>query len=848
MQYSDFQNQVSSEKITLCLLNASSRLMGWTLHSGSIYKIENLDVIVDGIEDSGTAYTAVNSIVSTTASKYFYDVDTQTLYLRTTGSDNPNSRFIVLRQKLCFSNVPITLPHDLSTGEEVEFLPLLKSTSQFGVDIDVIAQSSEAIEGSGNVSLINDQDFWTSKYDKLFFENQQCLIYSFNRDLDVSEALLIFKGRVEKRSYTSNQVTFQLKDQFSELRSPIDLAKISELAERTGSDVENARQRLILGKVSGHRPVNLDQVLDGYPITGTISATYNDETLIGSGTQFLAELSPDDDVLLGGVRYTIASVSSDTSAELSEVYAEVAGLSGETAYVIPSRPKRYMNREWIVAGHAIREPVTAVQNGSSITQLFLDDASDIESGEILYVGELGSGEIVVVDTLVGDSQVRLATSLASIPPIGTPVRRPGIQNVRINDVSLVYYQDYTFDASTARLTLRDTAEANSAPIRQMTTSLSFSSGSRNVTGTGIKNTIFPGYMVGVVGNADFFEVLSVNGDTSLTLRTNATFTANTTGRYKSLIFNPETDVLTLDSLGKTVDGTSGGALIKTVPAAVKAMLVDAGLTANIDNDSFTAAEEIAYHQIGLVVPAEYSDSTVPTYRDIINQLNKSSFCSLVQNSSFQFGIEVLQPSKPITAVRFSESDILSMNFTSTAENMIKTATVTYAPKEYDYITKKASLSTHQKTSDISNYILKTAREKTFTTYLVNSDDARIHAARWAYLLENTAGRIEFATKLQGMSVEIGDIIEIEHRKLFERFGGTDNRRLMFVESVKKSGSSVQIEATDLSNSFNRICSINDLTDTFAAASEDDRLYGGYYTDQYGLIDNDPDSSGTNLIW
>jgi hypothetical protein len=848
MQYSDFQAMPSSEKITLCMMNASSRLMGWTLDTGSIYTISGLDVIVDGIEDSGTAYTEAADVGSVTASKYFYDVATQTLYLRTTGSDNPNGRFIVLRQKLCFANVPITLPHDLASGAEVPFAPILKSTSQFGVTIDVIAQSSEAIEGSGTLTFINDQDFWPANYDKVFFENQSVKVYSYNRGLDPSDAKLIFKGTVEKRNYTASQVSFTLKDQFAEIRSNIPLALISDLGERTGSDIANTRQRMIIGSVQGHLPVNLDQVLDGYPITGTLSGSNGSPNVAGTGTVFLTELSPDDELVLDGVRYTVATVPSDTSLTLTENISNPTGLSAVTGFLLPDRPKRFINREWLVAGHTIREPLTAVQNGSAVDRLILDDASDIKEGDMLYVGTIGSGELVRVDSLLGASQVSLATSLATIPPIGTPVTRPGVQNVRINDVDLVYYTDYTFDASMARLTLRDSAEANSAPIKQMTQNLTFNT-TRTVTGTNLKKTIEPGYMVGVVGNADFYEVLSVDSDTSMTLRTAAT-SINTTalGRYKSLIFDPSNDTLSLDTLGRTTDGTSGGTLVRTSPQAVSALLSDAGLGAYIDTDSFTAAETIAYQSVGLVIPETTSSTDAPTYRDTINALNKSTFCSLVQNDAFDFSLEVLRPTKPVASQRLSESDILSMDFDTTAENMVKTSIVNYGAKEYDYLTGKNSIQTHQKTSDVSNYILKTSREKTFVTKLVNSSDALIHANRWAYLLQNTAGRITLQTKLQGMAIAVGDVIEIEHRKLFERFGGSDNRRLMFVESVRKSGSAVEIQATDLSNSFNRICSINDITNDFSTATLDEKLYGGFYTDEYGLISNASDTFGTNLIW
>ena len=118
MSYTDFQNQASSEKITLAVLHASKRLMGWVSHSGNIYKISNLSVqSIASLEDSGTAYTEVSSLGSVSSpSTFFYDRSTQTLYVRTTGSDNPNGRFLVLNFKLFFANVPVVLPHDLDAG------------------------------------------------------------------------------------------------------------------------------------------------------------------------------------------------------------------------------------------------------------------------------------------------------------------------------------------------------------------------------------------------------------------------------------------------------------------------------------------------------------------------------------------------------------------------------------------------------------------------------------------------------------------------------------------------------------------------------------------------------------
>jgi hypothetical protein len=849
MQFSDYQNLTSSEKITLARLSAAKRLMGWSVHAGSVYKLENFEYkVLTGIEDSGTAYTVAANVGAVTAGKYYLDTSTSTLYIRTTGSDNPNGRFIVALLEFHFANVPIVLPYDLDTGAEVFFEPLVKSTSEFGVGIDTVNQTSEALEGAGSLTFFNDHDFWPANFDKLSFENQRCYLYAYHRDLDPSDARLIFKGRVDKQSYSADAVTFQLKDQFAELRSPVPMSTIGDLDERTSDDLAEAKQRMIFGSVYGNVPTNIDQVVDGYPVTGTVTVAYGDTAVAGSGTAFLSELSPDDQIVLDGENYTIASISSDTALVLTSAYAGDTAISAAATYVLPERPKRYMNRVFKVAGHALREPVTTAEAGGTIRVLFVASTRDIYAGDVIYIGDLGSGEIATVEHVIGDNYIRLTTSLATVPAEGTAIRRPAIQNVRIGNVPLTYYRDYTFNASTAVLTLSDDAEANAAPIYQLGQNMTFSNGSRTVTGSGFQAIIQPGYMVGVIGQADFFEVLSVDSDTSLTLRSASTFSATAGGRYKSLIYDPDETVLSLDCLGRTVDGLTTGTLIKTAPAISKALLGDAGLTAELDTASFTSAESIAYQELGLVIPSTYDDTDTPTYRDVLNKVNKSVLGALVQDADFKFAYQVLRPSKTTAATRFSESDVLSFSLNSTAENIVKTAIVEYRPKEHDYVANTDTVSTQQKTSDRANYVIKTERTRTISTLLANQADAEIMANRWAFLLEATAARLSFSTKLQGITLEVGDIIEIEHRKFFERFGGDSKRRLFLVEAVNRSGSAVKIEATDLSNAFNRVASINSISNDWTTASEDERLYGGFITDEYGLINNDPDSSETNLIW
>lgn len=851
--YADFQNQASSEKITLAILSASKRLMGWELHSGSVYKLTNFNfAIIASIEDLGASYTEVLSIGSVAPATYYLDRTAKILYLKTAGSDNPNSRFLVGIVKLYYSNIPVTLPHDLDGGFEVYWEPLINSTSQFGVEIDIIEQTSEAIEGSGSLTLFNDFDFWPKNYDKLSFENQQYQLYSYNRELNASDAKLIFKGRVETQKYNKNTIVFNLKDQFAELRAPIEMATIGSLGLRTGNDLDQAKQRHIYGRVFGIVPTNIDQVLDGYPITGTISISYGDIAVTGYGTLFLKELSPSDKLILNGKEYSIATVSTNTSLTLTEIYIGNVNLVTAHVNVSPDKPKRYVNRKFLVAGHPTREPSTVIEAGSDIDTLLVTDTSDIYSGDTLYIGSLGSGNVVTVASVSGQHVINLSTSLAETPLIGTSVLKPGVQNVRIDDIPLEYYRDYTYNSTSAILTLRESAETNAGSINQSVQNATFTIGSAIVTGTGFDKLIEPGNVVSAVGMTDYYEVLSVDSNTQLTLRVNALQNNSPPSplKFKTLVYTPDKNVLTLDCMGRTDDGTPSGSLLNTAPEINEVLLIDAGLSNDINTASFTLAKELVYQDIGIIIPENYSDTSTPTYRDILNKVNKSVFGSLVQDQDFNFSYIVLQPNKNPNARRFAEHDVLSFTLDATAEQVVKTVIIQYKRKEYDYLTKSESTQTKQVTSDHSTFVTKTDRQRIIETYLVNDIDAAISSARWSFLLQHSSSRLTLSTKLQKTDLNIGDIIEIEHRKFFDRYGSsiTGYQKLFLVESVKRSGLDTNIVATDLSNLFNRVAAINTLPTNWDTATDSDRLYGGYYTDTYGLINNDPNSFEVNLIW
>jgi hypothetical protein len=1216
--YNDFQNSASSEKVTLAIVDGSKRLIAFSLHSGSVYKLLSFDVsVITSIEVSGVALTEVASLALVATGTYYNDRENATLYLWLTGSINPNAAFVVLTSKYFFSNRPTTLPWDLDAGFDVYFEPMIKSTSAFGVELDIVNEATSAIEGQGSITFFNDSNFWPANYDKIFFENQTCSIYSWNSNLEATEAKLLFKGFVESKSYSSNEITLSLKDLLYQIRSSIGLSNIQDLGLRNDPALNTAKQRLVYGKVQGHRPVNLDKLINtSYPITGTISVFFNETSVVGTSTRFKDELSTNDKLIIAGVQYTIASISGDTTAELTRPYAAVT-IGNVAVEVVPATNKNYINREWLLAGHALSQPTPTIQHGSTTSRLVLSTTQDLYDGDDIYIGEIGSGELVRINQIINGTIATLAQSTATIYPADTPIHRPCVQNVRMNDLELVYLEDYMVDPNAGRLTLTESAEENRAQLLESTEGITVTSGNDYFTGSGTNftNYIKPGYKVRPQSTDIFYKVLAVTDtridltenytgpsfttatalpektsisglanyrerylfravqgtdlqakyfkiwdsagsvaiwfdvgnigtpmpvhgcdraieittvdsgdskytilskiaqklnldneftcdivgadtmtienktmgvrpaaqtsdtnfsmlsrtgseqrvicvadvadsldgkyfilydgsgsvafwidtdnsgtlepnhgasrsveittivtdDTAATVMTkvkafveadaafttssygstgfiatctmigpslgtlpagfeltvsqsgksawdlngkffvlphhyagtdrtagfwfdidnngtsapstgatanteistvNSDFTeqeifeaisnvieahanftseysensilvtdaanedvttvlnAGTSGltivqsqagvtsnpltgkllQYKSFVFG-DSDVLSCDVTGKTVDGLSTGRMLKTAPEIVRDLLVDAGLQASINEVNFAAARNYFSEELAFCVPKTFSDKASKlTYRDVINSVNNSVFGMLLQNNNFELEYASLRPRVSASMPYYNESDIIHYKTDSTNKNMIKQAVVEYGFKEYDYSTKSSIISSVNKSSDIAEFILGTTKVKTYDSLCVNEADAQRLANRWAFLLEYSSNSITFNTKLVASQLQINDVIQVSHRKMYDRLGGVGSVKILIVERIAKKGDGVEITAIDLSNAFNRVAKISNTTTTYGNSNDETKLQSGFYTDENGLIDNDENSFYTNLIW
>lgn len=850
--YEVFQNQNVSEKIALVKVRAGQRLMAWELHSGSIYKLDDFDyAVIEEITEDGVSLVEVFNLASVTAGKWFNDREAKIIYLRTSDSSHPNGKFLSMLFYVFWSTHGVALPNDLANGDDVYWEPLVKSTSSFGVELDNDQQIGFAIEGQGTINLLNDGAYWDEKYEGWIFEQQPVFIYSYGRDLPASEAKIIFKGMVNGKSFSSQAVTFKLKDTLAALRSEYPLPKLSDLSGvLVGEGLLEARQRRIYGKVYGFRPTNIDQLVDGYLLSGTVSGAAGGTSITGVGTSFLSHFSPGDEIVILGEQYSVSTVTSNTAMTISD--ALDLSVSGETYAIIPEGPKTFINRDWLIAGHECREPSTTVQSSVTANLFYVNDLTDIDVDDFLYVGTLGSGEIVQVETINTDGLIRTRQSMLIPAPMGTPVLRFCAQNVRINDRLLQFYRDYTtqISAGVTKLILTSEAEKNVNPTRDILGTTTFTNASRTVTGV---NTVFTSQLlqdqwIRGKGNFEYFQILSIESDTSLTLRSASTYTDAGPAEYIfGSAFDEEFDVLTCDVIGTTDDDTSDGTLLRTAPEIVKHIIAQVGVT-DINQDAFDKAKDVQPAYLGFVVPKVFSDTKAPSVRDLVNKVNFSVFGSLVQNEDFELEYNILRPNKPLNYLTLNESDILSWSVDSTNDRVVKNAIVQYKAKEYDFESRLPSFLTSEKVSDVGTWLVRSMNTKIVDTSLHIERDARYHANRWAFLLETSTNVIKIKTKLQPARFQVNDVIMVEHEKLFDRIGG-GKRKFAAINKITKTAQGCDLECDDLGNVFNRVAIIcENGSPDFDNSDEIQKARNGFITDVYGLINNDRATHSLNLIW
>lgn len=864
--YEEFQAQTSSEKLGLVAIEASKRVVGWALYSGSIYEADFSYAVITAVTADGVALTASTTLAGVTAGKYYLDRSEAKLYLRTSGSVDPSTLFIAVTFRLFFADAAVRAPWDLSTGFDVAWLPYFRSSSSFSFEVDNKNQAGTAIEGDGSITLLNDRAFWASRFDKLTFENQRVFVYSWHRNLPATEASLIFRGRIQGKSFSEKEIKFSVKDMIAELRAAITLENIEDATytssyggggdARVPTRARTAKQRRIYGPLKGNVPTNIDRVLDGYPLQGTFTVTEASATVTAGGSHVITrELKQNDRIKFGSdeVWYTIAAMTGATTFTLSEEYEGSTG--SKTAEVKPTRETFFTNRVFQVAGHALSRPSSAVIGGYSVVLFEVADGSIFRDGEQVEL----NGYFRTID-YVSENVIRVTSGFPFLPTSAMTCYRSAVQNVYLNDELLNPETDYDYNASTAQITLSsdgyDSAEVLIAPIRKLSGSSAFTASSRTMTGTGTFYTkelragdwVLPNSASTASGWRMVWTVVS---DTEVTLATGASGNTSGATTYKSPDYYKDGETtLSCDVYGTTEDGTVTGAFLRTAPKIVEHMLETAGLTSLLSSSTFDSASVLCPHDCAVAIPKNSLDQKTPTVRDVANEINQSVMGILYQTSDFLFAYSTLRPGRSTTTgTTFRESDILSMSVKSDSSKIVRAVNVEYQEREYSPLDRGRSTLVYSFTNNRTDYLSGVTKELNLKSVLVNEDSARIFASRWAALYSTALSSLSFETKLKASLLSVNDCVIIEHEKLYERVGSASGIKVGLIQKIERTTVGNKIEIDDLGNALSRCATItSDSAEAYGDATASQRAVNGYITDSEGVVGDDVDTEGVNLIW
>jgi hypothetical protein len=819
-----------SEKVTLVTVEAVERLKLFS-PNGSDWERLVSDFVV-GVKDGST-------IIST------WSFEPKTKILTIIGGSNPKTRDISVTYRLFFSNAPFNLPYDLDSGEVVEFEPYINKIGSLGQQLDD-QNTGIVLESSSSVEFFNSDGRFDNTFDRYIFENQQIKFYSWFPTIPINEAVLLFDGVIESKSFSISSVSFTVKDFVFKLKDKVDLGLYSDTDGIILPSLVGTAKRRIYGQADNVKTVSLDATLDGFTIAGTISIAAESSTAIGVGTLFLKELSIGDELFFTfagqDVKIAVELINSDTSLSIGKILD--FPVNGIEAKVKPKINYRYKNRTWHISHHKLRSPSSTITNVLSNNRFEVDNVLDIFSGDKVIINGIQSTvRRISGDTIVSES------AISPIPSIGNIIQKLPVSAVYFGSKELVYSRDYLILNSTeAKIVINELAEFNITEQVGSSTILTFTAGSRSVStpaNLDIRTILNPRDWIrsSALNEPNWYEVLQVSEQLIVLRSPFAGATGSKTFIYKNVEYISEESLITVSCMGREVDGL----WIKTASDAVKDLVVNDSGFASVNNESFLKAKADCNYILSMVIPEKLGEG-YPIIREVISKINGSVFGALYGNASNDISYSIFNSKKPEIINPLRDDDIISFSV-QTNQNIVNESKISYAPY-VDIYSGEDSFKIISSSSSVVNKLvgIKALAEK--TVYLYEEDKAKIIAQRICFFNSLSSSIVNLKTKMNLSQVNVNDKVYLDLDRLFTRYSGDSRRKLGVVSGIKKNSFNCEVTITDLGNIYNRVMSIapNSALD-YSSSSVDDKVRWGYF------LDNDtetPDSAsesglGSNII-
>lgn len=846
--YEEFSREPVSEKVTVAHIEPSGRLLLWNREMEAIYSRKVSHYVV-GVR-MGTTELVNQSHAILAPGQWYYDGENSKVYMRMPDDSNPQNAYVSAIYRLFFSDGPHKLSFDLSAnGQLVDYEPIIASGGRFSAAVSSTDQLGIALESSGQITLHNTHGYFDGIFDKLFFEQKRVRIYSWSPEIAFNEAKLLFDGEITGKSFDDQKVTFKLKDFIHKLRQTIKLGLFSKEDGTITDSVAGKPKRAIYGRAVGVRAQSVDMIVDGYPLPETFTFNKGQNRATASGN-ILEFLSPGDNIKFSfrgqSYSYGVKEIVSETEITLSdESQINAANIN---CLNLPDRPYLRKNRRWMVAGHKLRQPQTTISSVADSLYFNLDDIRDFEIGDNITVNGIAAKIVRIVG-----SGVVIDQQLPFTPERGAIVAKNPVDGVWYDKRKLFFGRDYQVENGPEGcfVVLSEYAERNITGPKSLTGTVGFTKGSTTLTG---QNSIFTKELQSRdwiksqnIAHPDWYEILEVIDDTQIKLRRpfgGENHTGQADINTPNLI--GDNSILAVDCIGKE---NSRGKWIRTASDVVKDLLEEAGID-NIEETSFNEALSDAPYTVSLKLPLSFGRK-IPLVREAITLVNKSVFGSLVNNTDYNVAYKALTPDRPPDMPLIKDDDILDFSVKSKTD-IIKKFTLRYAHFDSDRFepgNKGSKVMEH--TSSFVENLIGTPKERTIDVYLFRDSDVKQIIERYALFHELSQSVVSIKTKLNLATLSVGDKLQLQFDRLYERFGDNQARiKVGVVNKIVKSGTETLVEITDLGNIFNRVaCICDDTAADFPTASQRQRAIHSYICDNQTQTP-DPafeDAWGCNLV-
>lgn len=264
MAYADLLEKEGIASQFLAVITPKRIVNGFTVYSGSVYSVSFDYGYTAAVEINGVELT-LGSGPALSAGQYYYDIETETLYVRTSGSDDPDNHATIVFYELYVSTFDAHWyrdPLDVNS-QEVYYEPFIVRSPQLKITSGDTLFGYMPIQSS-SIDLSNALHYFEKHAYDSSFKNSSIKIYHYLEELAVANIKLIYNGLCDSSSLNDKQFKIKIYNTIDELSKEFRNSDTSffAVADFPALDLQYVAQpiREVYGRVDGFVPINIDFV------------------------------------------------------------------------------------------------------------------------------------------------------------------------------------------------------------------------------------------------------------------------------------------------------------------------------------------------------------------------------------------------------------------------------------------------------------------------------------------------------------------------------------------------------------------------------------------------------------